>query len=90
MVTETDRLGGYDPYSASKAAVGIAIKLAIQFLWIGCSSTPFLKIATARAGNVIGGGDWSDNRILPDAMGHLFGVNLSLFVIHLQHDLGNM
>ena len=67
---ETDRLGGHDPYSASKAAVEIAIS-RIQFLWIGCSSDSFLKIATARAGNVIGGGDWSHNRILPDAIGAL-------------------
>ena len=66
---ETDRLGGYDPYSASKAAVEIAISSwRSSFCGSAAHQTPFLKIATARAGNVIGGGDWSHNRILPDAM----------------------
>ncbi len=66
---EPDRLGGHDPYSASKAAAELAIAS-----WRGsfCGSaphqTPHLRIATARAGNVIGGGDWAVDRIVPDAM----------------------
>ena len=60
---ETDTLGGHDPYSSSKAAVEIAVS---------CWRRSFLqnktgvKVATARAGNVIGGGDWSEYRIVPD------------------------
>ena len=66
---ETDRLGGYDPYSASKAAVEIAIS-SWRNSFCGSSSyqTPYLRIATARSGNVIGGGDWATDRIVPDAM----------------------
>ena len=56
---ETDRLGGHDPYSASKAALELAVDS-----WR--KSFPGLRLATARAGNVIGGGDWAENRILPD------------------------
>ncbi len=59
---ETDPLGGNDPYSASKACAEIVTHSYMQ---------SFLKnkdvgIATVRAGNVIGGGDWSDDRLLPD------------------------
>jgi CDP-glucose 4,6-dehydratase len=60
---ETDHLGGHDPYSASKAAAEIAIdSWRKSFL---CGASP-IRIASARAGNVIGGGDWSENRIVPD------------------------
>jgi len=66
---EEDRLGGHDPYSASKAAVEIAIaSWRASFCGLGAHQTPHLAIATARAGNVIGGGDWAEDRILPDAM----------------------
>ena len=66
---EPDRLGGHDPYSASKAAAEIAINSwRLSFCGHTKHQTPFLRIATARAGNVIGGGDWSDGRIVPDAM----------------------
>lgn len=66
---EPDRLGGHDPYSASKAGAEIAIA-SWRSSFCGASShqTPFLRIATARAGNVIGGGDWSVDRIVPDAV----------------------
>lgn len=61
---EDDKLGGYDPYSASKAAAEIVIS---------CYRNSFLKqagiaLASARAGNVIGGGDWSEDRLIPDAI----------------------
>jgi len=59
---ETDELGGHDPYSASKAAAEIAVAS-----W-GASyyDAAGIGLATARAGNVIGGGDWADHRIVPD------------------------
>ena len=60
---ETDRLGGHDPYSASKAATEI---LCSSWRKSFFESNSAVRMATARAGNVIGGGDWSDNRIVPD------------------------
>ena len=56
---ETDEIGGDDPYSASKAAADIAAQS-----WIKSFAT--VPIAIARAGNVIGGGDWATDRIIPD------------------------
>jgi CDP-glucose 4,6-dehydratase len=61
---ETDELGGHDPYSASKAAAELVID---------CYRDAFLQsqgvaLASARAGNVIGGGDWSEDRLIPDAI----------------------
>jgi CDP-glucose 4,6-dehydratase len=59
---ESDRVGGEDPYSASKAAAElVAQSWAASFLRVRDVS-----VATARAGNVIGGGDWSEDRIVPD------------------------
>ncbi|MBM5797522.1 MAG: CDP-glucose 4,6-dehydratase [Cyanobacteria bacterium K_Offshore_0m_m2_072] len=66
---EHDRLAGHDPYSASKAAAELAIaSWRSSFCGSGAHQTPHLSIATARAGNVIGGGDWAADRIVPDAM----------------------
>ena len=66
---EPDRLGGHDPYSASKAAAELAIaSWRSSFCGPGAHQTPHLAVATARAGNVIGGGDWAPDRIVPDAM----------------------
>lgn len=66
---ENDRLGGHDPYSASKAATELAIQSwRTSFCGSAPHQTHFLRIATARAGNVIGGGDWASDRIVPDAM----------------------
>ena len=63
---ETDILGGVDPYSASKASAEILFhsyyKTFIE------NKNKNLRICTARAGNVIGGGDWSDKRLIPDCM----------------------
>lgn len=59
---ETDQLGGYDPYSASKAATELAVASWRRAFLYGSK----MRLATARAGNVIGGGDWSEDRILPD------------------------
>jgi CDP-glucose 4,6-dehydratase len=61
---EQDALGGADPYSASKAAAEIATKAMVKSFFAD-SSAP--RVATARAGNVIGGGDWAEYRLLPDA-----------------------
>jgi CDP-glucose 4,6-dehydratase len=66
---ETDPLGGHDPYSSSKAAAELAItSWRSSFCGAGPHQTPHLRIASARAGNVIGGGDWAPDRIVPDAM----------------------
>ncbi|MCP5207443.1 MAG: CDP-glucose 4,6-dehydratase [Hahellaceae bacterium] len=62
---ENDVLGGHDPYSASKAAVELLVASYRSSFYKG-ENTPL--IATARAGNVIGGGDWSDDRLIPDVM----------------------
>jgi len=66
---EIDPLGGYDPYSASKAAAEIAISsFRNSFFPKGNIEKHRVNIATVRAGNVIGGGDWSKDRIIPDAV----------------------
>jgi CDP-glucose 4,6-dehydratase len=66
---EPDPLGGHDPYSASKAGAEIAIaSWRASFCGTAPHQTPHLQIASARAGNVIGGGDWAPDRIVPDAM----------------------
>ena len=61
---ETDDLGGHDPYSASKACAEIATS-AMRRSFFSEGRHP-AQIATVRAGNVIGGGDWSENRLVPD------------------------
>jgi len=63
---ETDRLGGEDPYSASKASCEILINSYIQSFFMKKDNK--INICSARAGNVIGGGDWSNHRLLPDCM----------------------
>ena len=60
---ETDPLGGYDPYSASKAGTELVV-VSYRKSFFNETSSPLL--ATARAGNVIGGGDWSLDRLIPD------------------------
>jgi CDP-glucose 4,6-dehydratase len=60
---ETDVLGGSDPYSASKAAAEI-VSASYRAAFFGDSTPPL--VATARAGNVIGGGDWAEDRLIPD------------------------
>ena len=63
---ENDRLGGKDPYSASKASADIAIRSYISSFFSHKKNKVFITIA--RAGNVIGGGDWSSNRLIPDCI----------------------
>jgi CDP-glucose 4,6-dehydratase len=61
---EDDALGGHDPYSASKAACEMVIA-SYNASFLGAQG---VAVARARAGNVIGGGDWSTDRLIPDAM----------------------
>jgi CDP-glucose 4,6-dehydratase len=60
---ETDRLGGKDPYSASKACAEL---VATCYRATMAARGNGMLVATARGGNIIGGGDWSDDRIVPD------------------------
>jgi CDP-glucose 4,6-dehydratase len=60
---ERDRLGGHDPYSASKAGAEL-VAASYRTAFLNQPTAPLL--ATARGGNVIGGGDWSEDRLIPD------------------------
>jgi len=62
---ETDTLGGEDPYSASKASTEILINSYVKSFY---SKKNNIRISSVRAGNVIGGGDWSNYRLIPDCM----------------------
>lgn len=62
---ETDRLGGHDPYSASKACAEILFSSYVRSFF---GSRANFKAISVRAGNVVGGGDYSDNRIVPDCI----------------------
>lgn len=62
--TEADPLGGYDPYSSSKACAELVTAAYRQSFFSGSAC----RVATARAGNVIGGGDWSSDRLIPDVI----------------------
>jgi CDP-glucose 4,6-dehydratase len=64
---ETDPLGGYDPYASSKACAEIvSAAYRTSFFPIERMHEHHVALATARAGNVIGGGDWSEDRLIPD------------------------
>lgn len=73
---ENDELGGHDPYSASKAAV----ELVLAAYWKSFfAAEPNLGLASVRAGNILGGGDWAQNRIVPDIIRALIkGVPVTL------------
>ncbi len=77
---EDDKLGGYDPYSASKAAAEIVISSYRRSFFNPFDYSNHEKaVASARAGNVIGGGDYSDDRIVPDIMRAIsFGETVGL------------
>ena len=62
---ETDALGGPDPYSASKGAAELAIRSYVKSFF---HQGGHIRIGVARAGNVIGGGDWAEDRIVPDCV----------------------
>ncbi len=85
---ETDVLGGHDPYSASKAACEIVVG-SYRAAFLNAAGT---AVATARAGNVIGGGDWAANRLLPDAIrawsaGHALQIRRPHAIRPWQHVL---
>ncbi len=62
---ESDTMGGHDPYSASKGAVELVFSSYLRSFF---AQRPNFGAATARAGNVIGGGDWAASRIVPDCI----------------------
>ena len=64
---ENEKLGGSDPYSASKACSELITNSYVKSFFNGTA----VKIATARAGNVIGGGDMSTDRLVPDYFGSI-------------------
>lgn len=67
LYKEEDRLGGYDPYSASKAAAEITVASFQRSFFSPAAFKQHGKaLASARAGNVIGGGDWNSDRLIPD------------------------
>jgi CDP-glucose 4,6-dehydratase len=68
---ENDALGGKDPYSASKAAAEMVID-SYRYSY-GADANHPLGIATARGGNIIGGGDWSEDRLIPDFVRAVIG-----------------
>ena len=61
---EDDRLGGIDPYSTSKASAELIIKRILRVIFKTSKSN--IEACSARAGNVMGGGDWAKDRIVPD------------------------
>ena len=72
---EEDPMGGYDPYSSSKGAAELVIAAYRRSYFSSSSSAgsssgvlPVVRVASARAGNVLGGGDWAMDRIVPDAI----------------------
>ena len=65
---ENETLGGHDPYSASKAAAEVVVSSYRRSFFGSPVHGRMVGIATARAGNVIGGGDWAEDRLVPDAV----------------------
>lgn len=85
---ENDRLGGRDPYSASKACAELAISAYRESFFANSG----VFVASARAGNVIGGGDWAEDRLVPDFLrtidaGEVLGIRSPNAVRPWQHVL---
>ena len=74
---ENEPMGGYDPYSNSKGCAELVTSAYRQSFF--SNSNSMNKIGSARAGNVIGGGDWSEDRLIPDAI-KAFEMNLPLMI----------
>lgn len=74
---ENEPMGGYDPYSNSKGCAELVTSAYRQSYFSSPNSTN--NVASARAGNVIGGGDWSENRLIPDAI-RAFEANKPLMI----------
>lgn len=64
---ENDPLGGHDPYSASKGAAELVIA-SYRKSYFSSGREPRVSLSSARAGNIIGGGDWAEDRIVPDCV----------------------
>ncbi|WP_420587375.1 CDP-glucose 4,6-dehydratase [Ruegeria sp.] len=80
---ETDPMGGQDPYSASKGATEIATAaMRRSFFSENAAGAHPAQVATARAGNVIGGGDWAEDRLVPDIVRGCLGED---GCVHLRH-----
>jgi CDP-glucose 4,6-dehydratase len=65
---ENDPLGGHDPYSASKGAAEIVIASYRKSFFSSDNQNQIVSLSSARAGNIIGGGDWAEDRIVPDCI----------------------
>lgn len=65
---ETDRLGGFDPYSSSKACAEVVTAAFRKSFFTATKREAMASLGSARAGNVIGGGDWAADRLIPDVM----------------------
>ena len=72
---EIDALGGHDPYSSSKAATELVVS-SFRSSFFSSAESPL--IASARGGNVIGGGDWSKDRLIPDLIKSISGKKVSI------------
>ncbi len=74
--SEDDPMGGHDPYSASKGCAELAVSSYRRSYFSGRGK---IKVASARAGNVVGGGDWAEDRVIPDCIRALSkGVPVSI------------
>ncbi len=71
---ENDSMGGYDPYSSSKGCAEL-ITAAYRRSFFKVADSSSVRLASVRAGNVIGGGDWSRDRLIPDCMRSLAAKN---------------
>lgn len=82
LYKESDQLGGYDPYSNSKACADLVVNSYIESFFnpLDFGSKHNTLVASARAGNVIGGGDWSKDRLIPDAMRAFLANNEDLTI----------
>jgi CDP-glucose 4,6-dehydratase len=80
--TENDRLGGHDPYSSSKAGAEIVVSSYIKSFFnpLNHGKTHQTLVASARAGNVIGGGDWAKDRIITDIVRAIFEKDEAVIV----------
>ena len=75
---ETDRIGGCEPYGSSKACAELVVE-AFRSAYFADRDGPAVGIATVRAGNIIGGGDWAADRLVPDAV-RAFAANKKLIL----------
>ncbi|HLE01642.1 MAG TPA: CDP-glucose 4,6-dehydratase [Bdellovibrionota bacterium] len=65
---ENEPMGGFDPYSSSKGCAELVTAAYRQSYFSGAIGTKLIGLASARAGNVIGGGDWAEDRLIPDCI----------------------